>query len=165
MKNATLAIIISLLAMSAAVAQEKRDACHVYLIDSRLAEKAYENITDEKAQSKVIKILGEFTPTIYEDEQTTKHFTFPGTKLIITASVLYTDELMGSKNTRDSLLLGITVSNKAEESALSATDNAVAEVSYDKNTDKVRAKKFIRVRGRTYLVGLECECNAESKTK
>ena len=165
MKNLVVANIIILLAVSAAVAQEKRDACHVYIIDSRSAEKAYENITDAKAQSEVVKIVGEFAPKIYEDEQTTKHFPFPGTRLIITASVLYTDELMGSKHTQDSLLLGVAVSNKSEESALSATDNAVAEVTYDKNTDKVRAKKFIKVRGRTYLVGLECECNAESKTK
>ena len=162
MKQLILAKFVILLALSGASAQTRRDVCHVYIIDSQLAEKAYENITDEAAQSKAIKIIGEFSPKIYEDELTTKHFTFPGSSLIITASVLYTDELMGSKNTQNSMLVGVAVLRKAEKSAMSAVNNAVAEVTSDKNTDKVRAKQFIKVKGRTYLVGLECECNVES---
>jgi hypothetical protein len=163
MKNLILAKFIILLALSAASAQTKCDVCHVYLIDSRIAEKGFENITDETYQAKATKIIGEFLPKIYEDELTNKYFSFPGSNLVITASVLYTDELMGSKNTQDSLLVGIVVSNKKEKSALSVMNNAVAEVTYDKNTDKVRAKKFVKVKGRTYLVGLECECNVKSK--
>ena len=44
-------------------------------------------------------------------------------------------------------------------------NNAVAEVTYDAATDKVRIKKFLIVEGRTYLVGLECECNVASGAK
>jgi hypothetical protein len=165
MKNLILAKVIVLLAMTAVCAQTNRDVCHVYIIDSQLAERAFENITDEEAQSKAIKIIGEFSPKIYEDEQTTKHFRFPGSNLVITASVLYTDELMGSKNTQDSMVVGVAVTNKAEKSALGVMNNAVAEVTYGKNTDKVRAKKFVKVGGRAYLVGLECECNVESPRK
>ena len=165
MRKLILINILLLLTASAVVAQDKRDTCHVYVVDTQLAEKAFENLTEEEDQSKAVKIIGEFSPKIYEDELTTKHFSFPGNKLVITASVLYTDEMMGSKNTQASMLVGVAVSARAEQSALAATDNAVAEVTYDQNTDKVRAKKFIQVRGRTFLAGLECESNVETKTK
>jgi hypothetical protein len=93
------------------------------------------------------------------------HYSFPGTKLIVTATVYYTDESMASKKAQDSMELGIVVGPKAEQEALSAMNNAVAEVTYDAATDKVRIKKFLIVEGRTYLVGLECECNVASGAK
>jgi len=162
MRNLIFAAFIIMPALSAVRAQTNRDVCHVYIIDSKSARKADEEITDIAARSKAFKIIGEFSPEINEDTLTTRHFIFPGSNLIITASVLYTDELMGSKNTQDSMLLGIAVAGKAEKSALSALNNAMAELTYNSNTDKVRAKKFVKVKGRTYLVALECECNVES---
>jgi hypothetical protein len=150
--------------LSVANAQETYDKCHVYTIDSKIAEEAFNNSIEE-VESKAVKIIGEFFPKIGEEETTTVHYAFPGSKRIITATVFYTDEMMGSKNTQDSMLIGIVVSDKAEEDALSMPDNAMAEITYDENTDKVRAKKFIKVKGRTYLVGLECECNIKAKAK
>jgi hypothetical protein len=63
------------------------------------------------------------------------------------------------------MLMGIGIAKKAMRDALSSADNAIAEVTYGLNTDKVRAKKFVRVKGRTYLIGLECECNIKAAAK
>jgi hypothetical protein len=164
MKKLIFAQFVTLLVLGTVSAQTGRDVCHVYIIDSQIAQKAFENM-DVQAQENSYKIIGKFLPKIYEDELTTKHFTFPKSNLIITASVLYSDELMGSKNTYASMLVGIVLSNRKEEDALSATNNAVAEVTYGKNTDKVRAKKHVKVKGRTYLIGIECECNVASQAK
>jgi hypothetical protein len=66
-----------------------------------------------------------------------------------------------------SMLIGIMVSSKAEESALSAaTPNAsVTEVTYDEYTNNVRTKQYVSVGGRKYLLGLQCDCLANGKTK
>lgn len=164
MRKLILTFSLLLLGTGGALGQERSDKCHVYVIDSKLAQKALDDATESNA-SRAIKILGEFLPKIGEEETTTVHYPFPGSKLIVTASVFYTDEMMGSKNTQDSILIGIVISPKAEQNALSNPDNAMAEVTYDNNTDKVRVKKFVRVKGRTYAVGLECECNVKAESK
>jgi hypothetical protein len=141
------------------MAQQRTDRCHVYVVDTALAKKAAEADEDAGAAAKAIKILGEFKPKIGEEELTTVHYSFPGTKWIVTASVFYTDESMASKKSQDSMQVGIVIAPNAAKDALSAPNNAVAETTYDASTDKVRIKKFLTVDGRSYLVGLECECN------
>src|ERR1044072_5050112 len=82
----------------AAVAQGQGDVCHVYVVDSALAER-FRN-APEKEQARLAKaaetIFPEFHPTIGEEELTTKTYRFPQSKLIITASVFYTDESLPS---------------------------------------------------------------------
>jgi hypothetical protein len=165
MKKLILTFSLLLLSTGGALGQGRSDKCHVYVIDSKLAQKALDEATESKNASRAIKILGEFLPKIGEEETTTVHYPFPDSKLIVTASVFYTDEMMGSKNTQDSMLIGIVISPNAEQNALSNPDNAMAEVTYDDHTDKVRVKKFVRVRGRTYAVGLECDCNVKAESK
>jgi hypothetical protein len=159
-----IALIITVLS-SAALAQSKGDACHVYFVDVKAAEKAYTSLpsgaTQEaqaKALSSVMKILGEFTTIVGEEELTTKSYPFPDSKLVITASVFYTDESMPA----ESMLLGVVVSDKALKDALSAPNNAVAEVNYNENTKIFRVRKYVEVNGRTFLIGLQCNHKATS---
>lgn len=159
MRQFALTLSVLLLTGVSSMAQQQTDRCHVYVVDSALAKKASEAEEDSGAAAKAIKILGEFKPKIGEEELTTVHYSFPGTKLIVTASVFYTDESMASKKSQNSMAVAIVIAPKAQKDAFTATNNAVAEVTYDEATDKVRIKKFLLVDGRSYLVGLECECN------
>lgn len=65
------------------------------------------------------------------------------------------------------MIIGVTVSEKAKPDALrdGAGESAIAEVTYDRYTNKVRAKKYVRIGGRSYLLGIECDCLAQKATK
>lgn len=169
-------LLVVFLAYGAA-AQTGADACHVYVVDlakSSRALKTAEKAASEEAVAKALAaaqtIFPEFQPTIGEEELTTKHYSFPGSKLVITASVYYTDESMASHgesaaaSRNDSMLIGINVANRGKASAIEPqAGNAITEVTYDQHTNKIRAKQHVKVRGRMYLVGLECDCMAEKK--
>jgi uncharacterized membrane protein affecting hemolysin expression len=136
----------------------------------KTAEKAASEAAVAKALAAAQTIFPEFQPTIGEEELTTKHYSFPGSKLVITASVYYTDESMASHgesaaaSRNDSMLIGIYVANRGKASAIEPqAGNAITEVTYDQHTNKIRAKQHVKVRGRMYLVGLECDCMAEKK--
>jgi hypothetical protein len=170
MKPLIIATFIWLIFCSAASAQTApvaySDACHVFLIDVKVAQQAYEEAINsksdaaaEKVMSKGVTIIGEFAAKIAEEETTTKTYILPGSAKRITASVFYTDEVMAS----ESMLLGIVVSDKVQESALFVENNALAEFSYAGLTAKVRVKKYVSVNGRLYLIGLECDCGAKRK--
>ncbi|MDX6694031.1 MAG: hypothetical protein QOF02_1634 [Blastocatellia bacterium] len=147
------------------VAQSSADACHVYLIDNELAQKAmetYDKATTEQEREKAsangwVRILGEFSPQVGEEELTTRSFNLPGSKSVITASVFYTDEMMPSATGANSMLLGIVIADKPQANALFAPHNAVAEVTYNQYTDTVRVKTTIKIGGRDFLVGLQCQ--------
>lgn len=159
-----------------AIAAQTADACHVYVVDVARATRAFkaeDSSEDEQAAAKAFSaaqtIFPEFRPTTGEEELTTKHYSFPGSKLIITASVFYTDESMASygevgEDSSDSILIGITVGNRGKASALDQQDgSAIAEATNDEHTNKLRAKQYVKVRGRMYLVGIECNCMAGKK--
>jgi hypothetical protein len=159
------------------VAQTGADACHVYVVDIAKAKRALRAADATASDETLAKMLAagqtifpQFLPTIGEEELTTKHYPFPGSNLVITASVFYTDESMVSHGEEadasraDSMLIGITVSKRGKTSAIeSEAGNAITEVTYDQYTNKVRAKQYLKVRGRMYLVGLECDCMAAKK--
>lgn len=171
MKNRffTCAILILSFAPAMAAGQNLSDYCHVYLIDMKVAKKALQkNPTgDEREDAKLmasgITIVGGFSPKIGEEELTTKTYPLPGTDQIITASVFYTDEMMFStlSDTVESMLIGIAVSKKAQDSAFEARNCAAAEITYNKHTDTIRVKTLAQAQGRQYLVGLECRCHRE----
>jgi hypothetical protein len=174
-----LASLLLIFLAAGVAAQTRADTCHVYVVDlakSTRALKTAEKAESEEAVAKAISaaqtIFPEFHPTIGEEELTTKHYSFPGSKLIITASVYYTDESMASHgeeaaaSRNDSMLIGIVVANRGKASALEPqTGNAITEVTYDQYTNKIRAKQHVKVRGRMYLVGIECDCMAEKKSR
>ena len=167
-KRLGLVLTMIALAYSAARAQAGGDACHVYLVDVKAAEKAYKslppNATAEaqtKALSSVMKILGEFNTTVREEELTTKTYPFPDSKLTVTASVFYTDESMPG----DSVTLALAVSDKAESSALTVPNNAVSEVNYTESTRIVRVRKSLEINGRSYLLGLQCNHQGRAGAK
>ncbi len=172
MKRIILANLIVLLLSTVVVAQNQGDTCHVYILDVVKARKAFDEFhetgnaqADAKALSVGQTLFPEFRTVVGEEELTTKTYPFPSSNLIITASVYYTDESMASSEGADSMLLGIVLSSKAQRDAISAENNAVAEVTDNDNTDTVRAKKYVKVNGRLYLVGIECHCKERSKPK
>ncbi len=68
----------------------------------------------------------------------------------------------GNNDVNDqSIVIGISVSNKALTSSISASalNSAVTEVAYDEYMNKVRAKQYLKVRGKIYLIGIECDCS------
>ena len=170
MKLLTASFICFFLFFSAALAQSDGDTCHVYVMDVKKIEQ-FRNTTDFDAfmkkakpeQEKLMKAAGlttfeEFVTKVAEEETTTRTYPFPGTKSVITASVFYTDESMGSTNSQESMLLGISVSAKAGKDAFEGEAAALAEITYDNGTDTVRVKKNLIVDSRLYVVGLECRC-------
>jgi hypothetical protein len=169
MKN--IMIFLASLLFSGLAYGQSTDKCHVYMVDVDAAQKILEKLEktgslspDEISQP--TKIFGTFAAKIGEEELTTKHFPMPNSKAIISASVYYTDESMalqkkGDKRIEDSsIMLGIVISGKEEENALSAENSAVAESTYNKGTMGVRVKTKAIIDSHKYLVGLECHCNA-----
>ena len=164
MKKSILATFIVFFAVSMATAQHKKDSCYVYVVDVAKGEKAYnEYVKSKRAEADINKALRdaqtlfpEFEPLIGEEELTTKNYPFPGSSLVITASVFYTDESMASVDGVDSMQIGITISPKAQRDAISATNNAVAEVTMNAHRDTLRVQQFIKVKRRRYLVGIQC---------
>ncbi len=193
MKNRILFIAISgivniLFLTTSSVAQDNNstnknvDICHVYIVDTKKAlkfDELYLESAKPEADENLIKLkkeietdFPEFKTLIGEEELTTKHYNFPNSDLIITASVYYTDESMGFTKPNgnflaDSMLIGISVSNKRSISSIGfpPINNAVSEVIYDENTNLVRVKQYVKVKGRVYLVGLECDCAAKRQKK
>ena len=176
----TLLVSLSLVFLADGVtAQTGKDACHVYVLDVAKANRAFKSVETDveegafaKALAAAETIFPEFMPKIGEEELTTKHYSFPGGKLVITASVFYTDESMASHgegapaSRSDSMIIGITVSNRGKATAIDQqAGNAIAEVTYDDHTNKVRAKQYVKVRGRMYLVGIECDCMNSSRNE
>ena len=165
-----------LLSIIPAFGQSEGDKCHVYVVDVKAAQQFNEKtdldafMKKSKLEQEAImnaagmgKMFDEFQTKVGEEELTTKTYPFPKGKHVITASVFYTDESMGSTDHQDSMIIGISVAAKASDNALSAPDAAIAEVSYDEHTDAVRVKKNVVLDGRLYLVGLECRCRAKEK--
>ena len=172
MRSIIIANLIILLLLGIAEAQTRRDVCHVYLVDVAQARQAAESFretgsaeVDAKALSKGQTVFPEFRPVKGEEELTTKTYRLPGSSLIITASVYYTDESMASADGADSMLVGVVMSPQPQKNAISAESNAVSEVTYNDNLDTVRAKKYVRVKGLLYLVGIECHCKERQKAK
>ena len=158
-------IIVILTAMGfAATTQAQGDVCHVYVVDSVLASRY--NDASEKERARLAKaaqtIFPEFRPKVAEEELTTKTYRFPRSKLIITASVFYTDESLRSVKSADSIVVGIVVSSKRLSEALSVDNNAVAEATYTGEPITLRTRKFVRVNHRSYVVGIECHCNEKA---
>jgi len=144
--------------------------CHVYLVDVAAMRKAFESYeenrdedTYKKDTTKAQRIFPEFAPKIGEEELTTRHYDLPESKLKITASVYYTDESMASAEGEDSMVIGVTLNEKKLESALAdVRSNAIAEVTLDDHTDTLRAKQYVEVKGRRYLLGIECRCKTRA---
>lgn len=157
MRNVLLIVLTALLG-TPVLAQDQKDMCHVYVVDVAQAQAAYES-DDKKRMAAAQIVFPEFEPTSGEEKLTTKTYRFPNSKSVITASVFYTDESIVSKSGADSIIVAIVVSAKAQQNAITASGNAVAEVGYTLNPNTVRAKKYTSVNGRFYIVGIECRCN------
>lgn len=147
----------------AARAQGTPDACHVYLVDQKVAERAFEKLIeskDEKEQialaSAGVTILGRFSTIHGEEELTTRAFPIPGSRLFVTASVFYTDESLPTRHGA-SMMLALAVAPGPLKSAMPALNNVEAEVPDSDDLDIARVKRNLRINGRLYLIGLQCD--------
>jgi hypothetical protein len=62
---------------------------------------------------------------------------------------------MASEHGYDSIMLGVAVFEKALPNAFSTSNNAFAEVTLA-TLDMIRAKMYYKVKGKTYLIGIQC---------
>ena len=173
MKRIIITGLLALLSSVAAAAQARPqaqpqptgDACHVYVVDVKKAEKFMEEYFEKGGQkappTKAAAmaaagevVFPEFFTKVGEEELTTKTYPFPGSKLFLIGRVFYTDESMPA----ESMLVGVGVSEKEQHEDIWLENMAVAEVAYNEKTNVVRAKQRLRVGGRVYLVGIECRC-------
>lgn len=161
MRKIFLTALITLSCGVVSSAQSRGDSCHVYVVDVETARKAFESVGETGRVTSGVAtgqtVFPEFRSVIGEEELTTKTYPFPGQKLVITASVFYTDESMASSEGVDSMLIGLAVSEKAQKDAMLSESNAVAEITMNQR-DTVRIKKYLKINGRLYLVGMECRC-------
>ena len=171
MKRLVISHLVIFVLLSAASAQSQSDVCHVYVVDVAKAKRAAESFTetgnaaaDAKALSVGQVVFPEFSPVMGEEELTTRSYRFPGARLTITASVYYTDESMASTEGSDSMTIAIAVSAKSLKNALTAENNSASEVTSSK-VDTVRAKKYFRVNGGLYLIGIECRRKQTASSK
>ena len=133
------------------------DGCHVYIVDVAMVEKANKSGANCKDESKCgVTTFPEFKPTVGEEELTTKTYKFPNGNLVVTANVFYTDESLSSAKGADSILLSITLARVTLKDVLSDENSAVAEFSLGNDPDAMRVKRFYKISGKSYLVGLEC---------
>lgn len=141
---------------------QKGDGCHVYVIDYAAAEKAGpEGCLKDKDESKCgVTIFPEFKPEIGEEISTTKTYPFPKLKFIITAKILFTDEMLSSAKGSDSLMMSISVAPRELRDEFSDENSAVAEFSLADMADAMRVKRIFRLQGKRYFVGLECHFKA-----
>jgi hypothetical protein len=142
----------------------------VYAVDVAAAKRALQTSGDEQAQARAMKaaqtMFPEFVVAPAEEVLITKHFQLHGTKQVITASVYYTDESMASSEGSDSIVVGVAVGPREIENAIApqALNSSIAEAAYGGHTSKVRAKQYVTVNGKLFLVGIECDCGGKAPT-
>jgi hypothetical protein len=98
----------------------------------------------------------QFSPVTGEEELTNKVFRIPGTSLMVTASVFYTDESMASKAGVDSMQLALAVSKRSWPDAFRSPNNAVTEITLA-TFDTARVETNVRSGSRRLLVSMECK--------
>jgi hypothetical protein len=125
---------------SSVPAQRGSDKCEMYVVD---------------ADAKKDVMLEKFATVIGEEVLTNKNYPLLKTGLFITASVYYTDESLASEHGNDSMMLGVAVSDKPLPDAFSTPGNAFAEVTLA-TLDTIRVKMYQKVKGKTYLIGIQC---------
>jgi hypothetical protein len=107
------------------------------------------------ASRRILKKV-QFSPLTGEEELTNQVLRIPGTTLVVTASVFYTDESMASKAGRDSMQLAVAVSNHGLSGAFARANNAVTEITLS-TFDTARVETNVRSGSRKLLVGMECK--------
>jgi hypothetical protein len=107
------------------------------------------------ASKRILKKV-EFSPLTGEEELTNKVFRIPGTNLMVTASVFYTDESMASKSGLDSMQLAIAVSHRSWPDAFRSPNNAITEITLA-TFDTARVQTNVRSGSRRLLVSMECK--------
>lgn len=145
--------------------------CHVYAVNLDLAREIVKQIysksgvtPDElkEAAKKGDLRLGEFKAEIGEEVTTTRSFPIPGTGSTVTVTVFFTDESMALA---ESVWQGVYVGDKAVENALLPTGAAITEVNFDEHTFKVLTKQRVSLKGKPWVVGLQCQTMSDERRR
>ena len=105
--------------------------------------------------AKRILATAEFSPKTGEEELTNQVLRILNSKLIVTASVFYTDESMASDAGRDSMQLALAVTTHPVKSAFHAAENSVTEVTLG-TFDTARVERNLQVRSRKLSAAMQC---------
>jgi hypothetical protein len=103
------------------------------------------------------RILGEFEATVGEETLTTRSFEILGTRLSVTVSVYYTDEMMASRGHSDSMNVSLVISSEKPQDARTAENSVTSQISYTSDTDKIQLKTKTKIDGRMKVIGIECQ--------
>jgi hypothetical protein len=109
----------------------------------------------DMASRRILKTV-KFRPLTGEEELTNRVFRIPATRLMVTASVFYTDESMASKAGADSMQLALAVSNHSWSQAFASPNNAVTEITLS-TFDTARVETNVRSGSSRLLIGMECK--------
>ncbi len=147
---------LGLLVTVASLAQSPA-GCHVYVVDVSAVEAATKAKKDCPDESKCgVTTFPPFQPIMAEEELTTKSFPFPHKKgLFATGRVKFSDEMFLAASA-DSVYLSITLAPTVSDELLATTDSAAAEFNIVGPTAGMRVKRFYKVDGKEYIVGLQC---------
>lgn len=141
-------------------------ACHVYLVDTKLAQELFEKLAELKPEElkalapKVEMILGEFLTDVGEERFTQKSFPIPGSSLKATAAVFYTDESMRHAF---SMSQAIYAGERVPENARAEIGASTTEVPVTPLTYVVRSRLILKIGGREKVLGLECRTATEQQ--
>jgi hypothetical protein len=105
--------------------------------------------------------LGSFDATVALDEQTTRVFRLPRTRLSVTATVLYESEDPYASKEIGRVVAALSVARKAAASGIDDLNNAVAEVPAG-GFGSVRVSKNVLGKDGLLIVILECKKGARS---
>ena len=155
-------LLVLVLLASGVSAQTRGDSCHVYVVDIAKAKRALSTADKAEGDAAIAKALSmgqtifpEFMPTLGEEELTTKHYPFPGSTQVITASVFYTDESMASEKGSDSVMLELALSTGQKRDVLHSLSWAEAEIQLN-DFEVGRVTMLVKSGGRPRLVIMEC---------
>lgn len=139
---------------------QHKHGCHVYVVDvafvSKLADR-YEDLCLKDRTKCGVTEFPNFIPTFGEEVDTIKSYKFPGANYTITAGVYFTDESLASASGADSVLLSIRVAEKTSTTERADEHSAQAEFAQATGAEAMRVKRYYRLGGKRYLVGMECQ--------
>ncbi len=146
-RRITLVCLLLTFASTSAFAQVGRHRCEVYVSDFN---------SDTRTN------LGEFTTVVQADKPVTKSFQFPGTKLVVTASVNYAQSIGAPGGQADQIVLVVVLGKKAypeggeglTSSEVKANARAVVPL---KSFERAIIETIFLERRQPIIIGLECK--------
>jgi hypothetical protein len=113
------------------------------------------SLNSEEYEGKA-KEIGKFETTVYEGELTEKRFRIPGSKLFVSATVLYDDNIYFDNQLHDAMNITLAVSQSRKFSLSSSISVATTQIQYDKYFNQVSIVVLARTGNKWFDVSMKC---------